>query len=481
MKQRSKKILCLVLTFALMMGMSFTATTQAKTAKKPKLNKTKLSLQVNKSATLKVKNTKKKVKWSSSKKSVATVSQKGKVKAKKAGKATITAKIGKTKLKCKVTVTKPKKKAVSGSTSNAGTNAGSNTGSNTGNSTNTNNVVKEPDTKITSLSVVNCAAILVTLNQAQSLTADNFTLKVKYTQFENYNRDLSIESISTNNQITYLVELNKDNTLVENETVQLTLSGLKGTGVDSAEATYLNDTKHAINAVYSGTVGQEFYQEMRAGVSGYAKLISADLPAGLNCKISGRKVLTITGKPTTPGKFNKKIVYCDERGINYTMDVLWIIGDKNTLLAACCPVYGTKKKDTDFTASSSIYVTGGSGEYHCKVSDESTSATVNDANLQLSGTFTEAGRHMVSVEVEDANNPDLKTSFDWVVDLAKGNDVKIVLTDKNGLPVEPTEISVIFTNQDKENLYCTCAKYYNLEKDDIYVTVPNGVYDIYIY
>ena len=76
-------------------------------AAKIKLNKTKLSLYVKKTATLKVNGTKKKAKWSSSSKKVATVSNKGKVTAVKAGKATITAKIGKKKYKCTVTVKNP--------------------------------------------------------------------------------------------------------------------------------------------------------------------------------------------------------------------------------------------------------------------------------------------------------------------------------------------------------------------------------------
>jgi len=76
-------------------------------AAKIKLSKSKLTLYVKKTATLKVKGTKKKAKWSSSNKKVATVSKKGKVTAVKAGKATITAKIGKKNYKCKVTVKNP--------------------------------------------------------------------------------------------------------------------------------------------------------------------------------------------------------------------------------------------------------------------------------------------------------------------------------------------------------------------------------------
>lgn len=79
-------------------------------AKKVKLSKTKLTLNVGKSKTLKLKNYKKKIKWSSNKKKVATVSNKGKVTAKKKGTATITAKAGKKKYKCKVTVKAAPKK-----------------------------------------------------------------------------------------------------------------------------------------------------------------------------------------------------------------------------------------------------------------------------------------------------------------------------------------------------------------------------------
>lgn len=76
-------------------------------AASPKLNKTKITLYVGETATLKLKGTAKKVKWSSSKKTVAAVTKKGKVTAKKAGTASISAKISGKKYVCKVTVKKP--------------------------------------------------------------------------------------------------------------------------------------------------------------------------------------------------------------------------------------------------------------------------------------------------------------------------------------------------------------------------------------
>lgn len=88
---------------------------EASGKKKVKLNKTKITLIVGKTATLKIKNAPKgkKVIWSTNKKKVATVSKKGKVTAKKVGTAKITAKVAKKKYTCKVTV---KKKAASAGT-----------------------------------------------------------------------------------------------------------------------------------------------------------------------------------------------------------------------------------------------------------------------------------------------------------------------------------------------------------------------------
>lgn len=105
----TKKFLALVL--ALVLSVTMLPATDANAAsKKVKLNKTKATIYVGKTVTLKLKNNKKKVKWKTSNKKVATVSKSGKVKGKKAGKAVIKAKVGKKSYKCKITVKKSKKK-----------------------------------------------------------------------------------------------------------------------------------------------------------------------------------------------------------------------------------------------------------------------------------------------------------------------------------------------------------------------------------
>jgi hypothetical protein len=94
----------LAFCLALVLGICLASAGRVEAA--PSLNKSKMTLYVGDSASLKVKGTKAKPSFKSSKPSVATVSGAGKVKAKKAGTCTIKVKVGKKTLKCKVTVKK---------------------------------------------------------------------------------------------------------------------------------------------------------------------------------------------------------------------------------------------------------------------------------------------------------------------------------------------------------------------------------------
>ncbi len=104
MKNIIKKSITTLSIVIMALTLAMPVTAQAAT---PRLNKTKITVNVKKSYQLKVTGTKKKAKWTTSNKKVATVSKNGKVTAKKKGSATITAKINKKTYKCKVTVTEP--------------------------------------------------------------------------------------------------------------------------------------------------------------------------------------------------------------------------------------------------------------------------------------------------------------------------------------------------------------------------------------
>lgn len=107
MKKQMRK---LTMVLSLLVALAMTVLSygeHVEAASKVKLNKTKVTLAVGESTTLKMNGTSKKVTWSTSNKKIATVS-KGKVTAKKKGTANITAKIGNKKYTCKVTVEAPK-------------------------------------------------------------------------------------------------------------------------------------------------------------------------------------------------------------------------------------------------------------------------------------------------------------------------------------------------------------------------------------
>lgn len=97
-----KRVLSLLLLLCLVATFFPTTSVQAAV----KLNKTKASIYVGKTCSLKVKGTSKLVRWSSNKPSVATVTSTGKVTGKKAGVAKITAKVSSKKYVCTVTVKK---------------------------------------------------------------------------------------------------------------------------------------------------------------------------------------------------------------------------------------------------------------------------------------------------------------------------------------------------------------------------------------
>lgn len=100
-----KKALGVVL--ALVLLLSAIPTINVDAAAKIKLNKSKVTVYLGSTTTLKVTGTSQKVTWTSGDKKIATVNSKGKVTPKKVGKVTITASVSGKKYKCVVTVKKP--------------------------------------------------------------------------------------------------------------------------------------------------------------------------------------------------------------------------------------------------------------------------------------------------------------------------------------------------------------------------------------
>lgn len=105
-----KKTMFAVTAFITMITMVFTIC--ADTEAKVRMSKKRLTMEVSKTYTLKVKGVKGKIIWKSSKPGIARVNKKGKVTALRKGRATITAKAGKKTYTCVVTVQDKKNKVL---------------------------------------------------------------------------------------------------------------------------------------------------------------------------------------------------------------------------------------------------------------------------------------------------------------------------------------------------------------------------------
>lgn len=108
MKLIKQIIISLLLCVLLIAEVNFPARIVSAQTAAPQISKTKKTMYVNDTYTLKITGTEQKIVWKSSNKEIATVSKKGTVTAKKVGTCTITAIIGSgeksEKLKCKITV-----------------------------------------------------------------------------------------------------------------------------------------------------------------------------------------------------------------------------------------------------------------------------------------------------------------------------------------------------------------------------------------
>lgn len=443
-KKSWKRVVCMILVLAMTVAMSNPSVSQAAKKKAPKLSKKKVTLTVGKTVKLKVKNTKKKIKWSSSKKSVATVNKKGKVTAKKAGKATITAKIGKKKLKCKVTV--KAKKATTKVTPKPSAKPTQKPSSAGTGQTEANNV-------IASIAYEDAQTLIVTLKKAQRLKSQNFVIKTKKYANGSYNRKVSIDKIKTEDNLTYKIFINDNYRIKYGEYVQVTVTDTTGvTSVKEALAAKIEEKE--TKSRYRILTSEEVNINIELSGYGYATILSVDLPKGLKYEYevdSGNDdCLIITGKPTETGNFQKKIVYKDELGNKYTEKITWMLANENVIVADCDQTYHTYRNYT-ISGSNNFYVIGGSGNYTYNVISEG--VTINEEDQNLGTTFDKAGTHKMTVEVADANNAELKTSFTWVANVAQARKLTVNVVDAKGEPIGEEVCELTATAKEEDSPY----------------------------
>ncbi len=462
MKKIMKKAICVVLLIALACSMSIPSVSEAK-KKGPKLNKKKVTITVGKTAKLKVKNTNKKVKWSikSGKKQIKLTKKKKTsvvIWAKKKGNATIVAKIGKKKLSCKVTV-QPKK---------------------TNNTTNNNATA----VKVKSVAVINRETVKVTLTSAQKLTAENFVLKKKEIAHASYYKTLTIVSVTSTDNITYIIKVDTTaSTIKVDHYVQVTVSGLIGTGTQTMETVNAEKLEYENISYLKATAGKEIYQEIYADECSCI-IVSQKLPEGIRCQIeennNTHSALMFTGTFKKTGKYVGEVVYKNERGDTYTETINWLVGDDNTIQAQAESSYEVLDKGSRVELYARIHIIGGSERYNYTVVDDA-GAYISVEDDVIRGEFEVSGEYNIKIKVEDAENADIFNTFVWTVTIKEGKHVAIKVKDALGNEIRNSAfVNVTFSNEDPNFLYDRDEECKLEEDGTYYVNVLDGTYKVVV-
>lgn len=422
-------------------------------AGKVSLNTASASLAQGASTTLKAsvtpkKASNKKVVWSSSNKSVATVNSKGVVKAVKAGTAKITATAadgsGK-KASCTVTVTNPANAVI--------------------------------PVKVASVSALNPRTLKVSLTGAQALTASNFTVKVKETAQGAYNKVCAIDNISTGDKVTYTVVLKSKSRLYDQERVQVTVTGLTGTGTSAAETVY-NEGAYSYQdyEIYSAPYNKKFDRYQFLPGVGYSSYTVTGLPQGISCSMdeSGTEI-HFTGKPTQKGAVTSKVTTKDELGNTYENTIVWLIYSEDTIAAAYSPSNLYLQENGSVYLYQNVTVYGGSGNYQYSISGDSHGLRIDEYG-SIYGSISAAGSFTVNVVVQDRENAARRVTVPLVISVSNSRTITGTVKDARGNGISDAE--VFFTNKDKGKRNWTYETAYTDDQGRFTAYVVDGTYDV---
>ncbi|MDE6627265.1 MAG: Ig-like domain-containing protein [Lachnospiraceae bacterium] len=482
----------------------------------------------------------KKVSYSVKDKSIATVSNKGVVKGKKAGttkitvtssknkkkKATITVKVmtdavksvklnqkkaslnvGKTlKLKATVSAAKGADKTIAYTSSNTKiakvNKKGVITAVGTGNATITAKAIdgsgKKATCKVTVANPINLAGISIPnertinfkLDKACALNPSQVAIVKKKYVSGTYNNPLTINNMTTADNVNYTVVLSADTGLSIGDFVQLAIPSLTGT-VKSLETEYKQQvcafTGETISRWTKGTYSTQtfsfgednggYYGTHYNGGYGYASYSLNGLPAGLTYEVKNG-VVKVKGTPTKDGKFDYVLSATDELGNTLSRTIHFIVGSDTVIAGAANTVY--KLIDT---STVSAYInpsfTGGSGSYNYSIiSDpQATGATIDKSDGEVHMKASVAGTYTVTVRATDKVDASRFCDINVVCNVKQGIVVGGCLKDAQGNPMNKGY--VYFANKNRASLYGTGVSVSVGSFTSTYSAVLEpGVYDI---
>ena len=94
-------------------------------------------------------------------------------------------------------------------------------------------------TVFANVTISNPGTINVQLSAAQPLTADNFVIKSKWHEKGTFERTCIIDSVTTTDNVNYIISLNADTEVYENSYVQITANVIMSMLIGQVEITII--------------------------------------------------------------------------------------------------------------------------------------------------------------------------------------------------------------------------------------------------
>ena len=386
----------------------------------------------------------KSVVWTTSNKRVAAVSKSGVVKAKAAGKAVVRAVAAdgtKKVAACLVVVT--------GKTTDLS-------------SLNFRTYYNDSSTDV----------VVVSLNEAKTLTENQFIVKTKSRPDGQYIHTTDIASVVTANNIDFMITLN--DSIYDGDFVQVEVADLDGQKAIEKEFK-VEEVQNDV--VVTGTVGKPLVSSQFGNGYESISLSSGSLPAGLSID---QQDGTIFGTPTALSDNQVcTLSLTSETGRIKKVQVTFLIGDKEHIIAQN-KTFGNQKDfivlASDYFAGS-IEVVGGRGSYTYEMADDCNGMFqlgFLDSYFYVeadSGKMA-AGTYYPKVRIKDAENTNLSTVANLAVVVTPSIEITSTVTNDK-------EISVFLYYRNTE----TGSVYYaNSNTEGVYKTkVPSGIYEAYYY